>query len=200
MYITGDDGYQNFFEFSPMFISLILDTSKKVTNWISTGISSEKLKPFDTNLEPTMSNLANGRVILKCNNSVLVQNFFSSLCSDFILNLYIAQELNTWPHNPTNNFTLKNCLFGTVKFTRNANTSKFTYNCRGIAFDGKGYWSFENDPARNVIIFGDDKSSSFHLDNPQNNFLVLGKKPTEGINGSVGAAEKKLVLTLVEQI
>ena len=183
MYITGDDDYQNFFEFSPMFISLILDSSEKVTNWISTGISSEKLKPFDTNLEPTMSNLANGRVILKYNNSVLVQNFFSSLCSD-----------------PTNNFTLKNCLFGTIKFTRNVDISKFTYNCWGIAFDGKGYWSFENDPARNVIIFGDDNSSSFHLDNPQNNFLVLGKKPTEGINGSVGAAEKKLVLTLVEQI
>ena len=90
MYITGDDGYQNFFEFSPMFISLILDGSEKVTNWILTGISSEKLKPFDTNLEPTMSNLANGRVILKYNNSVLVQKIFSSLCSDFILNLYIA--------------------------------------------------------------------------------------------------------------
>ena len=27
-----------------------------------TGILSEKIKAFDTNLEPTMSNLANGRV------------------------------------------------------------------------------------------------------------------------------------------
>ena len=39
------------------------------------GISSENIKLFDTNLEPIMYNLANGRVILKCNNSILVQNF-----------------------------------------------------------------------------------------------------------------------------
>ena len=67
-----------------------------------------------------MTNLANGRVILKFNNSVLVQQIFSSFYSSFILNLYIVYELNTWPRNPTNNFTIKNCFFGTVKLTRNA--------------------------------------------------------------------------------
>ena len=55
-----------------MLSSLILDSNKKVTSWISTGISSEKIKPFDTNLEPTMINLAKGRVTL-FNNSVLVE-------------------------------------------------------------------------------------------------------------------------------
>ena len=53
-------------------------------------------------------------------------------------------ELNTWPRNPTNNFTLKNCLFGIVKLVRNTMKSKFTYNERGIAFDGEGSWSFGN--------------------------------------------------------
>ena len=73
MYFTGDDGYQNFLVFAPMHSSLIFDSNKKVTNLISTEISSEKNKLFGTNLEPTMSNLANGRVTLKYNNSVLVQ-------------------------------------------------------------------------------------------------------------------------------
>ena len=73
MYFTGDDGYQNFLVFAPMHSSLIFDSNKKVTNLISTKISSEKNKLFGTNLEPTMSNLANGRVTLKYNNSVLVQ-------------------------------------------------------------------------------------------------------------------------------
>ena len=36
-----------------------------------------------------MSNLANGRVILKFYNSVLVQNSFSSLYSNFMLYIYI---------------------------------------------------------------------------------------------------------------
>ena len=43
----------------------------------------------------------------------------------------------------------------------------------------------------------------YHLtltDNRKNNFLVLGKGPTQGINDSTGSAEKKLVLTLVKQI
>ena len=109
MYFTGDDGYQNFLVFASMLSSLILDSNRKVTNWILTVISSEKNKPFDTGIEPTMSNLANDRVNLKFNNSVLVQKRFSSLYSNFILNLYIVYELKTWPRNPADKFTLKNC-------------------------------------------------------------------------------------------
>ena len=91
-----------------MLSSILLDSNKKVTNWMSTGISAEKIKPFDTNLEPTMSNLANGKVILKFNNSVvLVQKKICSSYSNFILSLYKVYELNTWPRNPTNSFTLK---------------------------------------------------------------------------------------------
>ena len=128
MCFTGDHGYQNFLAFASVFSSLISDSNKKVTNWKSTGISSEKIKLFDINLEPTMPNLANGRVILKFNNSVLAQKSSSSLYSNFILNLHIVYERNNWPRNPTNNFPLKNCLFGTVKLVRNAIKNKFTYN------------------------------------------------------------------------
>ena len=189
MYFTDSDGYQNFLVFAPIFSSLISDSNKKITNWIPTGVSSEKNKPFDTNLGPTMSNLINGGVILNFKNSVLVQKFSSSSYKNFILNLYLVYELNTWPLNPTNNFTLKNYLFGTVKLTRKADKSKFTYNGRGIEFDGRGYWSSDNDTARNVVIFGVDNSSSSHIDNPKNNFLALGEGPTRDINGSVGTAE-----------
>ena len=111
----GHDGYQNFLVFAPMLSSLILDNNKEVTNWILTRISSKNIKPFDTYLEPTMSNLANGRVILKFNNSVLLQKDFSSLYSNFILNLYLFCELNNRPCNTTNNFNLKSCFFGTIK-------------------------------------------------------------------------------------
>ena len=66
-----------------MLSFLILDNNKNVTNWIATGLSFEKIKPFDTNLEPAMSNLANGGVILKFSNSALVQKTVSSLYSNF---------------------------------------------------------------------------------------------------------------------
>ena len=136
-----------------------------------------------------MSNLANGRVNVKFNNSVLVQINFSSLYSNFILSLYIVYQLNNCPRNPTNNFHLKNCLFGTLKLVRNAIKSKFTYNGRGIAFEGLR--SFGTDFASNVVIFGVDNSSSSHTNNKSYNFLVLGEEPTAGINGSIGAAERK---------
>ena len=139
MYFTGNDGFQNFLVFVPMLSSIILDRNKKVTNWRLTGIAFRKNKSFDTNLESIMSNLANGRVILIFNNSVLVQKSSYSLHSNFILNFYI------------NSFPLKNCSFGTVKLVGNTIESKFTYNGRGISFDGEGEWSFGNDNARNVV-------------------------------------------------
>ena len=138
-----------------------------------------------------MSSLTNGRANLKFNNSVVIKKSVSSLYSDFILNLYIVYELNTWLRILANNFTLKNCLFGTVKLERNTIKIKFTYNGRGIAFDGKDSWSFGNNFARNVIVFGVDNSLSSHTSNQKNNFLVLGAGPTQGINDSTGSVEKK---------
>ena len=67
----------------------------------------------------------------------------------------------------------------------------------GITFDGKGSWSFNDEFARNVIIFGVDNSSSSHTD--KNDFLVLGEGDTCGINGSFGTPEKKMILVLVKQ-
>ena len=84
-----------------------------------------------------MYDLANGRVILKFNNSVLVQKSSSLLYHNFMLNLNIVYELNNWPRNPTNNFPLKNYLFGTVKLVRKVIKSKFVYNGEGISFDGE---------------------------------------------------------------
>ena len=49
------------------------------------------------------------------------------------------------------------------------------YSGYGIAFDGAGSWNFGNDNARNVVIFGVDNSSSSHVDDCKNIFLVLGK-------------------------
>ena len=65
-----------------MLIPIILYSNEKVTSCISTGISSEKIKPLDTNLEPTMTNLANCKVNLKFSNSDLVQKTFSLFYSN----------------------------------------------------------------------------------------------------------------------
>ena len=69
-------------------------------------------------------------------------------------------------------------------------SKKFTFNDRAIAFDGEGSWSFSNDFARNVVIFGIDNGSSPHTDNWKNNFLVLGEEATDGITTALVQQEK----------
>ena len=61
----------------------------------------------------------------------------------------------------------------------------------GTTFDGKDECSFGNDNVRNVVIFNIDNSSSSHADNRKNNFLVLDKGDTFGINRSFGVLERK---------
>ena len=76
---------------------------------------------------------------------------------------------------------------------------KYAYSGYGTAFNEKGSWSFNNDFARNFIVFGDDNGSSSHAENFRNNVLILGEGDTFGINGSFSAPGKKLILILVKQ-
>ena len=64
------------------------------------------------------------------------------------------------------------------------------YSGYEITFDEEGTLSFDNDYARNVVIFYFDNNSSSHADNRKTNFLVLGERNTFGINGSFGAPKK----------
>ena len=83
-----------------------------------------------------------------------------------------------------------NCLFGASNVEKNVDREKYVYSGYGIIFDSGGSWSFDNCFARNVIIFRVYNSSSSHVDNRKNNFLILGEGPTYGINGSFAAPEK----------
>ena len=85
----------------------------------------------------------------------------------------------------------KNCLFGATNIIKNRDKEKYVYSGYRIIFNSTDWWSFGNGTARNVIIFGVDNSSSSYVGNLKNNFLILGKGPTFGNNGSFGAPKKK---------
>ena len=91
---------------------------------------------------------------------------------------------NELPRNATYNFSFKKCLFKATSVVKNCDKEKYVYNGYGIIFDNGGFWSFDNDTARNVIIFGVVNSSSSHADIRKNNFLALGEGPNFGINGT----------------
>ena len=74
--------------------------------------------------------------------------------------------LNQWPRDLNTDFTLGNCLFGSVKLTKNADSNKYIYTSYGIGFDSRSEFSLPDGSMRkNVIIFGVDMSLSMHIDN-----------------------------------
>ena len=52
-----------------------------------------------------------------------------------IMNLYIYYILNPWLRNLDKDFTLKNCLFGSVKLTKTAEPDKCKHSGCGKGFD-----------------------------------------------------------------
>ena len=94
-----------------------------------------------------------------------------------IVNIYIVYEI-TSDYNNINYPTLENCLFGSVKLTKNADIDKYRYSGYGIGFDRETSFSFGNETGKNVIIFGVDMSSSSKIDNRKKDILILDKGPT----------------------
>ena len=51
--------------------------------------------------------------------------------------LHISYKLNPQLRNLRRDFTLNNCLFGSVKLTKNADLDKYKYSRYGIGFDSR---------------------------------------------------------------
>ena len=65
-------------------------------------------------------------------------------------------------------------MFGAINIVNSSNKDKWVYSDYGIAFDRGDWWSFGNSTFRSVTISGVDNSSSSHVENLKNNFLILG--------------------------
>ena len=86
------------------------------------------------------------------------------------------------------NPTIKNCLFGAVTLTKNADIGKYGYSGYGIGFDRRTSLSFPGTGfGQNVLILGVDMSSSPHIDNKKKDILVVGKGSTQGLKHTLTA-------------
>ena len=129
-------------------------------------MSDESIKPSptsDNSLTPLIDYYGNN-IRLKFNGSILRQPKVSYTHKKAV-NIYIVYKLAG--SNPHSEYpTLKNCLFGVVTLTKNADKDKYGYSGYGIGFDRKSIFSFPGSRfGQNVIIFGVDMSSSVHVDN-----------------------------------
>ena len=100
--------------------------------------------------------------------------------------------LNPWLGNLNKDFMLKNCFFGSVKLTINADRDQYIYSRYGIGFDSRSEFSFTDGKMRkNVIVSGIDMSSSVHISNKNKGILILGERQTQGLDDTTLKAEAK---------
>ena len=157
MNIISNDISQDLFVYQPTLATLGFKKKIKGTDyalsWKSREIYNFELKLlYSTFLRSmTLSGYRIGIKIDKYPLSVEQNNYLSK-----IVNVYTFY-----------NFKFKSCLFWAKNLVTNSDKEKYEYSGYGAKFDSAISWSFHNDAARNVIIFG----SSSHSDNSKDNFF-----------------------------
>ena len=163
-------GKQNYLLFLPMRkyfkLSSVTGVIDRALSWRSKGISNESIKPSatsDNSFNPKLDYYGT-KIRLQFTRSCLKQSnhIFSHKKN---VNIYIVYELAA-SSSHTSDPTLKNCLFGAVTLTKNADIEKYKYSGYGIGFDRRSSFSFPSGGfGQNVLIFRADMSSSIHIDN-----------------------------------
>ena len=156
---------QNYLVFQPIrrYFKIIAKT-KYISSWKSKGLCDETIKAYatsDNSLTPLTDHYGS-KVRLKFNKGCLKQS--NNLTYDYgsRVNIYIVYELGAFSSNDSDP-TLKNCLFGAVPLTKNADIEKYGYSGYGIGFGRRGSFSSPGGGfGQNVLIFGVDMSSSAH--------------------------------------
>ena len=162
----------------------------KITTWKSTG-----------SLGNTMIAVKNGSGDLPKLELVddyyvhLSGNHFQQIKEDMSNNIgtsiYCVYKLDSISSSRDDTFTVQNALFGEMRITKNADTSKHKYKRYDICFDEGGSFSKGNISNRkNVLIFGVHESSLVHQNNKANNIYVMGDLFVQGINDTTLYAEK----------
>ena len=178
-----EDSTQNYLVFQPIkrYFKVIANTLY-ISSWKSTRRSDETVKPpatFDNSFT-SLINCTGNKIRLEFSGSCLKQPKLK-YTHGTIVNFYIAYELGASDSND-NDPMLKNCLFGTVKLTKNTCIGKYGYSGYGIGFDRRSSFSFPGGRFGQIwSIYGADMSSSAHINDKKKDILVLGKRPTQGL-------------------
>ena len=172
-----EDGTQNYLVFQPISRYFKIN-GKYILSWKSKGLSDETITPyatFDSSLTPLIDHYGT-RIGLKFNGSCLKQP--NKLTNDYghKVNVYIDYELGACSSN-NNDPSLKNCLFGEVTLTKNADIKKYGYSGFDIGFYRRTRFSFPGSGfGQNVLIFGVDA----HIDNKKKTYWFLEKDQHKG--------------------
>ena len=116
-----------------------------------------------------------------------------------VINLYISYTSTPWQRNLNTDFILSNCLLGSVKLTKNADPDKFKNSGYSTGFDSRSELLFtDGNMGKYVIVFGADMSPTVHVDNKNNDILILGEGPTQGLDDATLTAEAKYFINFTQ--
>ena len=102
-------------------------------------MSNKKINPpYTTNhsLSPKIVWMNNYRIRLEFKGSCLKQDKVT-FTPNSVVNLFIVYELDRWSQDLNTDFTLKDCLSGSVKLTKNVDPDKYKYSGCSIGFDSR---------------------------------------------------------------
>ena len=191
-YFDEGSSKQNYLVFLPMGkyfkLNSVVGVIDRVLSWQSKGLSNESIKPPTTtnnSLTPELNHYGT-KTRAKFIRSCLKQSKIS-YSHKKVVNIYIVYELEAFGSHDSDP-TIKNCLFGAVTLTKNADIEKYKYSGYGIGFDRRSSFSFAGGGfGQNVLIFGADMSTSIHIDNKKEDLLVIGRGPTQGLESTLTA-------------
>ena len=177
LYLIFQPIYKNFTTFSGLPYT--------ISEWEFKGLSNEKRTlPYTANKNLSPKLVWNkSRLILRFKEKCLKQEDQAPFTPDNVVHLFIVYELDGWLRDLSTDFTLTDCLFETVKLTKNADPDKYKYSSYGKGFDSRSEFSLpDGSIGKNAIIFGADMSSSVYIDNANKIVLILGEEPTQGLD------------------
>ena len=191
-YFDERSGKQNCLVFLPINkyfkLNSVANAADYVLSWQSKGLSNESIKPPTTtniSLTPEL-NYYGTKTKIKFTGSCLKQSSHI-LTHKKVINIYIVCELAASSSHESDP-TIKNCLFDAVTLTKNGDVEKYKHSGYGIRFDRRSSFSFSGGGfGQNVLIFGADMSTSMHIDNKKKDILVLGRRPTQGLESTLTA-------------
>ena len=139
-----EDGTQNWIVFQ--IISRYLKTVNVndidyVLSWKSKGLCDLKIDSIKTAnymLNPYIDTYDTSKIRIKFNGSCL-KRFPPTIIHRGIVNIYIVYEMND-NFNASSYPALENCLFGSVKLTKNVDIDKYGYSAYGTGFDRKRFF------------------------------------------------------------
>ena len=129
----NNDGAQLYLILQPIYKTITTFSGLKdaISEWKAKGLSNGKFTCVyvaNVSVCPKLICMNNSKIKLKFRGNYLKQENKALFTPNNVVNLFIVYELNRWSGDLNTDFTLKDCLFGSVKLTKNADPDKCKYS------------------------------------------------------------------------